>query len=45
MFRLTTQQQLVLIVALLLLLVGWAVKALRLAHPNEQKRETIQQTE
>lgn len=45
MFRLTTRQQVVLIVALLLLLAGWAVKALRLAHPSGQKRETIQQKE
>jgi hypothetical protein len=33
MFSLTKQQQIVLSVVLALLLVGWAVKVYRLAHP------------
>jgi hypothetical protein len=35
MFNLTRQQQLFLCSVLLLLLVGWAVKAWRTAHPPE----------
>ena len=37
MFNLTRQQQLFLCSILLLLLVGWAVKAWRTAHPPERK--------
>ena len=36
MFNLTRQQQLFLCSVLLLLLVGWAVKAWRTAHPPER---------
>lgn len=36
MFNLTRQQQLFLCSVLLLLLVGWTVRAWRLAHPAEQ---------
>ena len=36
MFNLTRQQQLFLCSVLLLLLVGWTVRAWRLAHPPEQ---------
>lgn len=34
MWRLTKQEQTVLIVVLALLLVGWAVKSFRTAHPS-----------
>jgi len=37
MFNLTRQQQLFLCSILLLLLVGWAVKAWRTAHPPEPR--------
>jgi hypothetical protein len=36
MFNLTRQQQLFLCSILLLLIVGWAVKAWRTAHPPER---------
>lgn len=40
MFNLTRQQQLFLCSILLLLLVGWAVKAWRTAHPPEPRTIT-----
>jgi len=39
--RLTKQEQLVLCVVLSLLLVGWAVKAWRTAHPQARKNEQV----
>jgi len=36
MFSLTRQQQLFLCSVLLLLLVGWTVRAWRIAHPTER---------
>jgi len=41
MLRLTKQEQLVLCLVLSLLLVGWAVKAWRTAHPSERPVEQI----
>jgi hypothetical protein len=43
MFNLTRQQQLFLCGVLLLLLVGWAVKAWRTAHPPERTAVSIAQ--
>jgi len=39
--RLTKQEQLVLCVVLSLLLVGWAVKAWRTAHPPSRSDEQV----
>jgi hypothetical protein len=39
--RLTKQEQLVLCVVLSLLLVGWAVKAWRTAHPSVSSNEQV----
>jgi len=39
--RLTKQEQLVLCVVLSLLLVGWAVKAWRTAHPPPRSNEQV----
>jgi hypothetical protein len=41
MFKLTRQQQHFLCVLLLLLFVGWAVKAWRVAHPPAPQAATL----